>query len=177
MWKEIKPGVKVKSARVTVYTPSSNIEITYRTMASSLMHTAAGATHYMELSPPMDNGEIELILGALTERLRAHDSKLRGFSANKTNSKPVKAILAQGYNVTDCLHVINIKAKEWLGTEQQKYFRPITLFRPSLFEGYLNQTEQKQQSFSDKARELQGALVPEEDVLEGEFFYAQRRLK
>lgn len=38
--------------------------------------------------------------------------------------------------------VIDYKSKEWMGTKDQKYLRPETLFRKSKFEGYLNDANQ-----------------------------------
>lgn len=44
------------------------------------------------------------------------------------------------YCLEDFKKVIDIKAKEWVGTDQAKYLRPETLFS-NKFEGYLNQLE------------------------------------
>ena len=38
------------------------------------------------------------------------------------------------------MDVIDTKAKEWMGTDMEKYLRPETLFG-SKFENYLNQQE------------------------------------
>lgn len=54
----------------------------------------------------------------------------------------INARLAEGHSVEDFKRVIKVKAAEWKGTEQEKYLRPETLFRPSHFESYLNQPEQ-----------------------------------
>lgn len=61
----------------------------------------------------------------------------------KTSAKSTKthidARLREGYSVDDFKTVIDKKAKEWLGTDMEKYLRPETLFG-NKFEGYLNQT-------------------------------------
>ena len=55
----------------------------------------------------------------------------------------IRARLKEGNTVEDFKKVIDIKTAEWLGTEQEKYLRPITLFSPSKFESYLNQKKKK----------------------------------
>ena len=45
-----------------------------------------------------------------------------------------------GYTVEDCKLVIDEQARCWLANlEMEKYLRPMTLFRPSNFESYLNE--------------------------------------
>lgn len=51
----------------------------------------------------------------------------------------IKARLNEGFTVDDFKTVIDKKAKEWLGTDMERYLRPETLFGTK-FEGYLNQT-------------------------------------
>lgn len=58
---------------------------------------------------------------------------------NTPNTKKhINARLNEGYTEQDFYTVISKKADEWLGTEQEKYLRPDTLFG-SKFESYLNQ--------------------------------------
>lgn len=57
------------------------------------------------------------------------------------NRKPIIARLADGFTEQDCLTVIRNRVSRWSGTEQAEYLRPETLFRPSKFESYLNDTE------------------------------------
>lgn len=56
----------------------------------------------------------------------------------------ITARLHEGFTVDDCKTVIWKKAREWRGTEWEKYIRPETLFGTK-FEGYLNQSEAKSQ--------------------------------
>ena len=51
----------------------------------------------------------------------------------------IEARLNEGYTIDDFRKVIDNKAAEWKGTEQEQYLRPETLFAPSHFESYLNQ--------------------------------------
>lgn len=50
----------------------------------------------------------------------------------------IKARLNEHFNTEDFYKVIDIKSKEWLGTNMEKYLRPETLFGTK-FESYLNQ--------------------------------------
>ena len=47
-----------------------------------------------------------------------------------------------GYTVEDCLKVIDTKSKDKYFIENPKYLNPVTLFRPTNFENYLNETPQ-----------------------------------
>lgn len=64
-------------------------------------------------------------------------------ATTEANIKPIRARLNDGFSVEDCKKVIDIKTGQWLNTEQSKYLRPETLFRPSKFEGYLNECRGK----------------------------------
>ena len=64
-------------------------------------------------------------------------------ATTEANVKPIRARLNDGFSVEDCKKVVDIKAGQWLNTEQAKYLRPETLFRPSKFEGYLNECRGK----------------------------------
>ena len=50
----------------------------------------------------------------------------------------INARLNEGFDEEDFYRVINIKSKQWLYTEMEKYLRPETLFS-NKFEGYLNE--------------------------------------
>lgn len=53
--------------------------------------------------------------------------------------KHINARLAEGFTVDDCKAVIDKKARDWIGTEWEKYLQPSTLFNSEKFENYLNQ--------------------------------------
>ena len=63
-------------------------------------------------------------------------------ATTKSTISLVKARLKEGYTVEDFYKVIEFKAKEWLGTEFEKYLRPATLFG-NKFEDYLNMSNKK----------------------------------
>ncbi len=60
----------------------------------------------------------------------------------KTSStqKHITARLKEGRTVDDFKKVIDTKCAQWLGTNMAIYIRPETLFTPTHFENYLNET-------------------------------------
>ena len=65
------------------------------------------------------------------------------YTATKTNSECINARINDGFTLSDFKKVIDTKAEQWLGTEQHKYLRPITLFSQSKFENYLNEPQKQ----------------------------------
>lgn len=72
-----------------------------------------------------------------------HHLNQKAGTSYKTNSKStarlLKARLSEGHTLDDIKKVIDIKTKEWKGTEMARYLRPETLFGTK-FESYLNQS-------------------------------------
>ena len=66
--------------------------------------------------------------------------------------KLISGRLSEGRTVEDCKAVIDIKAKEWMGTEMEQYLRPQTLFAQSNFENYLQQKDRKPIARSESMR-------------------------
>lgn len=64
----------------------------------------------------------------------------KNFKSNGANVKFISGRLSEGYTVEDCKKVIENKCDEWLGGKMATYLRISTLFIPSHFEEYLNQT-------------------------------------
>jgi uncharacterized phage protein (TIGR02220 family) len=60
------------------------------------------------------------------------------YQLTDTNRKRVFRWLEKGYTVDDFKRVHRHKHKEWLGTENEKYLQPSTLYRPCHFEDYLD---------------------------------------
>ena len=61
------------------------------------------------------------------------------YTPTKANYDCILARVKEGYSVADFKLVIDIKCHQWMGTDQQKYLRPITLFQAKKFENYLNE--------------------------------------
>ena len=57
----------------------------------------------------------------------------------ESTRKMIRARFADGYTLDDFKHVIDVKCAQWRGTEQERYLRPETLFRPAHFESYANE--------------------------------------
>jgi len=76
-------------------------------------------------------------------------------------SSELLARISEGYTFEQFSQMINYKAKEWMGTDMQKYLRPSTLFNKTKFEGYLSDAEQgvltheeyQRDNISDKDRD------------------------
>lgn len=64
------------------------------------------------------------------------------FRHTLANKKVIGARLNEGHTVADCVTVITRKYDQWKADpEMSKYIRIETLFRPSKFEGYLNEKD------------------------------------
>jgi uncharacterized phage protein (TIGR02220 family) len=65
------------------------------------------------------------------------------YTTSKANVDCIVARMGEGFTISDFKRVIDKKVEQWVGTEQQKYLRPITLFQAKKFENYLNEPETK----------------------------------
>jgi uncharacterized phage protein (TIGR02220 family) len=63
------------------------------------------------------------------------------YTTSKANLECISARINEGFTISDFKRVIDKKCSQWMGTEQQKYLRPITLFQAKKFENYLNEPE------------------------------------
>ncbi len=61
-------------------------------------------------------------------------------SKGKTTKKLIIQRIKDGYGIDDFITVIDNKCAEWLGTDNEKFLRPLTLFSTK-FENYLNQKQ------------------------------------
>lgn len=78
-----------------------------------------------------------------------------GKAFTPTNAMTIKHIngrLKDGYTIDDMKKVIDTKVSEWKNTDYEKYIRPDTLFRPSKFENYVNQTNNTYSNESEEYR-------------------------
>ena len=61
--------------------------------------------------------------------------------STESTKRLINGRLSEGYTVEDFKKVIDTKAEEWLGNPRmEKYLRPGTLFSPTHFEAYLNES-------------------------------------
>ncbi|MFC5528427.1 conserved phage C-terminal domain-containing protein [Cohnella yongneupensis] len=91
-------------------------------------------------------------------------------------TKPTQALIngrfAEGRTFEDFKHVIDVKCAHWLGDPaMEQYLRPSTLFRPTNFENYLNQsvkdTGRRSASTFDQNKELLRRKMEEAQEHEG----------
>lgn len=70
-----------------------------------------------------------------------NEKVIHPFTYTKANIEMIKARLEEGHNLEECKRVIDVK---WVDPDfKKKFFRPSTLFRPTKFEGYLNEEPPK----------------------------------
>jgi len=73
----------------------------------------------------------------------SHLNKICGTSYKPTTAETVRLVngrIGDGYTIDDFKRVIDCMAGKWLEDDEMvQYLRPSTLFRPSKFEGYLQQ--------------------------------------
>lgn len=89
------------------------------------------------------NNNVEYELDVVREVVDYLNSKTNKNFKSTTDStrKKIRARLHEGYTLENLKSVIDIKVKDWLNNpKMNKYLQPNTLFNPSKFEGYLNET-------------------------------------
>lgn len=89
------------------------------------------------MSGKPDDVPYDEVIDYLNERTGKHYR-----SKAASTRKLIKARFAEGYTLDDFKRVIDTKTSQWLNTDQDKFLRPETLFRPSHFESYLNESPQ-----------------------------------
>jgi len=117
-----------------------------------------------------ENPIVEKHLDTLHEIIEYLNAKTgKTFSAeSKSTKKLIVGYLNMGYTMDDFKHVIDQKVKQWLyDPKMNMYLRPNTLFSPTNFENYLNESmqQQKQQSRSKYPIELDYSEGEDEDWL------------
>jgi uncharacterized phage protein (TIGR02220 family) len=78
----------------------------------------------------------------LEERTIDYLNKLIGknFTYTQGNLKEIKSQIKKGATAEQLKYVIDVKVNEWINNdEMKKHLNPVTLFRDSNFERYLNQ--------------------------------------
>lgn len=85
-----------------------------------------------------NNDTISNVIKYLNSKMK----EVRGFNVNaKSNRKFISARLSEGFTEQDLKDVIDVKTEEWLGTSQEFYLRPSTLFNSEKFQSYINQVD------------------------------------
>lgn len=74
----------------------------------------------------------------ILKHLNEKTKKPKGFGPTEGNLRPIINRLKESFTVEDCKRMIDFKCHQWKDTPKESYLKPDTLFRPSNFEGYLN---------------------------------------
>lgn len=77
-------------------------------------------------------GKIQRVVDDLNKR-----TKGRFTASSQAVKKHINARLREGYSVEDLIHVNEVQAVKWMGTPEEKYLRPVTLYNSEKFAGYL----------------------------------------
>lgn len=124
------------------------------------------ASNYKDIMSSKEDNPSEIpyaeIIDYLNQRLGS------GYKpTTKKTRELIRARWNEGFRLEDFKAVIDKKCVEWIGTEWEKFLRPVTLFGTK-FESYLNQLsverkKDKYQKQHDALRELYQELREEED--------------
>lgn len=79
------------------------------------------------------NADVLEVLDFLNEKVG------RRYRPVPANASLISARLREGATVAECRQVIARKAREWKGTDQDKYLRPATLFNATKFAQYVGE--------------------------------------
>jgi phage conserved hypothetical protein, C-terminal domain len=105
------------------------------------------------------NVNAQKIIGYLNEKSG------KKFKPTDSNLTPIIARFKDGHTCQDCLTVIDRKCSQWKDTTMDKFLRPSTLFRPSKFEGYLNEkpvTKNRNENNYRSSKAVDPNMTPEE---------------
>ncbi|ATN02452.1 conserved phage C-terminal domain-containing protein [Staphylococcus capitis] len=133
--KEISQWIVKKLHNGKLRNSTMDSEETQQSLTEITTETTTETTNNNILSPsstvePIPYKEIVAYLNDKTNKKYKHTTgKTRRFIEARWN---------EDFRLDDFKKVIDIKTSEWLGTSQEKYLRPETLFGTK-FEGYLNQ--------------------------------------
>ena len=113
-----------------------------------------------------DKAEKESLMPASQEIIRYLNETVgtKYSHSSKNTVSLIKGRMQEGHTIDDFKHVIDVKASEWKGTEQEQYLRPETLFCAKHFESYLNQ-KKKVTKFDRGMMQRSGTDKEENDAM------------
>lgn len=153
-WKPVEPYKPVSHRKPKEF-PTGNKSVSHRKVTPLKEHIKETCKEPL-ISPteikPLTKTEIlkmdaESVIDFMNDQAGKH------FKKTQANLAPIRARIKE-YSLQDCLEVAY---KKWHDSDlDNKYYRPITLFRPSLFDGYLNEkgTKQKPTKYQTKMRSI-----------------------
>lgn len=87
---------------------------------------------------------------------------------SKETQSLIRSRLNDGFTVEDFKKVHSVKSSLWLGTDNQSFLRPSTLYRASKFEGYLQEFNLRKIDKKKKTYKSQFPKLPNEEILASE---------
>jgi uncharacterized phage protein (TIGR02220 family) len=100
--------------------------------------------------------EIDNQISEIIDYLNLKANKRHDRNVSK-NRELISGRLNEGKTVEDCKYVIDVKCEEWLSNaEFNKNLNPVTLFRPSNFDRYLNQQLRNPQPAKEPSKTYYG---------------------
>lgn len=86
------------------------------------------------------------------------------YKITDSTKKMIRARQKEGYTLDDFKKVIDNKCNDWLNTPYNIYLRPSTLFRPTKFEGYLNEEKPLKEipDYSEAATDISLSISDDE---------------
>jgi len=89
------------------------------------------------------------IIGDLNTAIRVKERKLKGFNSKaEAHRRLIRQRWSEGHRLDDFKLVHRNMAAKWLGTDQEAYLRPSTLYCASKFEGYANTRPASEEAFT-----------------------------
>lgn len=144
--------VKTHKKKTKLETKSETKKKPSETLENEYIHSYEKPSEDQAKDQVKDHSKKELIKRInkkeIYSRVITRLNELTGKSYKPTTKKTIACIdarLREGFIEYDFYKVIEIKTKEWLGTNMEMYLRPETLFG-NKFEGYLNQKTKDQHS-------------------------------
>ena len=139
----VKKGKEIDK-RIIKITGIQNIDYLFNKLDGGIQNIEEGYSKNLKennTSTNNKNNNKKKIYKEMIENTINYLNKITGKNYKPTTPNTIKHLTArinEGYNDWDFMDVIDTKAKEWMGTDMEKYLRPDTLFG-SKFENYLNQ--------------------------------------
>jgi len=108
------------------------------------------------------------VIDELNRLLKERDTNYGRYKHAKSNLKPIRARLREGASLDECLLVVVHRIEKWWAKpEMREYLRPVTLFRPTKFDGYLQDALAWQDAGGAAALGEYGGYYGDEDRDEG----------
>ena len=85
------------------------------------------------------NSSIEPLVDQVINYYKLKTDSPKVSNKTKSNRKPIRARLQEGYTVEDLNSVVDIKTKQWKVTSMDMYLRIETLFGATKFQGYIRE--------------------------------------